>query len=225
MISPTFSTPSAAAQQRQLRRRRRTLQFTLKKKHFLDHDAQSLLASGESLFAKTKLELEALADELAPGKGVEAVARAIQENHPSSEQILSRLRPGHERGAGIRPRKEAGQLSRPRKSSTSSTRRCFAATRFPSPLIFRRRPKIPIRWAIIMSRQWRATIYCASTTTSVSKTPRSMRAIRGIICNFPSPIARPPPRLLPRLMNESSVFYEGWALYCEQLMQEQGFLK
>ncbi len=40
----------------------------LKKKHFLDHDAQSLLALGESLFAKTKLELEALADELAPGK-------------------------------------------------------------------------------------------------------------------------------------------------------------
>jgi uncharacterized protein (DUF885 family) len=30
---------------------------------------------------------------------------------------------------------------------------------------------------------------------------------------------------LPRLMNESSVFYEGWALYCEQLMHEQGFLK
>ena len=26
-------------------------------------------------------------------------------------------------------------------------------------------------------------------------------------------------------MNESSVFYEGWALYCEQLMQEQGFLE
>jgi uncharacterized protein (DUF885 family) len=26
-------------------------------------------------------------------------------------------------------------------------------------------------------------------------------------------------------MNESSVFYEGWALYCEQLMQEEGFLK
>jgi uncharacterized protein (DUF885 family) len=30
---------------------------------------------------------------------------------------------------------------------------------------------------------------------------------------------------LPRLMNESSVFYEGWALYCEQIMKEQGFLK
>jgi len=28
---------------------------------------------------------------------------------------------------------------------------------------------------------------------------------------------------LPRLLNPSATFYEGWALYCEQLMQEQGF--
>lgn len=29
---------------------------------------------------------------------------------------------------------------------------------------------------------------------------------------------------LPRLVNSSATLYEGWALYCEQLMQEQGFL-
>jgi len=29
---------------------------------------------------------------------------------------------------------------------------------------------------------------------------------------------------LPRLLNPSATLYEGWALYCEQLMQEQGFL-
>ncbi|MDH5764557.1 MAG: DUF885 domain-containing protein [Gammaproteobacteria bacterium] len=29
---------------------------------------------------------------------------------------------------------------------------------------------------------------------------------------------------LPRLLNPSSTFYEGWALYCEELMLEQGFL-
>src|SRR5262245_23766862 len=43
----------------------------LKKKHFLNHDAQSLLALGEDLFAKTKQELAALADQLAPGKDIE----------------------------------------------------------------------------------------------------------------------------------------------------------
>lgn len=31
-------------------------------------------------------------------------------------------------------------------------------------------------------------------------------------------------RSLPRLLNASASLYEGWALYCEQLMHEQGFL-
>ena len=35
----------------------------LKKKHFLDHDAASLLALGESLFVKTKQELESIAED------------------------------------------------------------------------------------------------------------------------------------------------------------------
>ena len=32
-------------------------------------------------------------------------------------------------------------------------------------------------------------------------------------------------RSLPRLLNPSATLYEGWALYCEALMQEQGFLE
>lgn len=32
-------------------------------------------------------------------------------------------------------------------------------------------------------------------------------------------------RSLPRLINSSATLYEGWALYCEQLMAEQGFLQ
>jgi uncharacterized protein (DUF885 family) len=32
-------------------------------------------------------------------------------------------------------------------------------------------------------------------------------------------------RSLPRLINISATLYEGWALYCEQLMAEQGFLQ
>jgi uncharacterized protein (DUF885 family) len=33
-----------------------------------------------------------------------------------------------------------------------------------------------------------------------------------------------PANSLPRLLNPSATMYEGWALYCEDLMQEQGFL-
>src|SRR4029077_485123 len=64
----------------------------LKKKHFLAHDAQTLLALGESLFTKTKQELAALAEELAPGKGIEVAARRIQDNYPSMDEVLSAYR-------------------------------------------------------------------------------------------------------------------------------------
>ena len=60
----------------------------LKKKHFLDLDAQRLLTFGEDLFSQTKRELMALAEELAPGRSVEEVARTIQDDHPNSEEIL-----------------------------------------------------------------------------------------------------------------------------------------
>ncbi|MGH7871606.1 MAG: DUF885 family protein, partial [Candidatus Binatia bacterium] len=60
----------------------------LTKKHFLNHDAASLLALGEDLFARTKEELESIAAELAPGKGIEAVAKDIQERHPSIDEVL-----------------------------------------------------------------------------------------------------------------------------------------
>ncbi len=33
-----------------------------------------------------------------------------------------------------------------------------------------------------------------------------------------------PANSLPRLLNASATLYEGWALYCEDLMQDQGFL-
>ncbi|MFQ5903923.1 MAG: DUF885 family protein, partial [Candidatus Binatia bacterium] len=60
----------------------------LKKRHFLTHDAHTLLALGESLFDNTKKELAALADEISPGKSIQEVALSIQENHPSESEIL-----------------------------------------------------------------------------------------------------------------------------------------
>src|SRR5713226_7516240 len=63
-------------------------QLLLKKRHFLSHDAESLLALGEKLFAETKNELAALAEKISPGKTIEEVALKIQEQHPSSNELL-----------------------------------------------------------------------------------------------------------------------------------------
>jgi len=196
----------------------------LKKKHFLEHDAHSLLALGESLLAKTKLELEALADELAPGKGVETAARAIQENHPSSDAILS---------VYDQAMRAAREFVREKKLVSFPAREELHVVHTP---VFRRH-EIPFAAYLSPSPQdpdqvgyyyvtpvssddlLREHNYVGLENTSVHE------SYPGHHLQFSIANCTPTAATLPRLMNESSVFYEGWALYCEQLMQEQGFLK
>ena len=125
----------------------------LKKKHFLNHDAQSLLALGETLFAKTKQELAALADELAPGKDIEEVARKIQDNHPPIDQILSAYQKAMESAREFVREKQL--VSFPPKEElhvvhTPEFRRHEIPFRR---ILCLRRPKIPIKSAITTSRR------------------------------------------------------------------------
>jgi uncharacterized protein (DUF885 family) len=196
----------------------------LKKKHFLNHDAQSLLALGEELFARTKQELAGLANELAPGKGIEDVARKIQNNHPPIDQIL----PVYQRAmeAAREFAREKKLVSFPPKEElhvvlTPEFRRHeipFAAYLSPS-------PKDPDQIGyyyvtpvtdddLLREHNW-----VGLENTSVHE------SYPGHHLQFSVANSIPAASTLPRLMNESSVFYEGWALYCEQLMQEEGFLK
>ena len=196
----------------------------LKKKHFLDLDAQSLLALGESLFEKTKKELAALAEELASGKEIEEVARRIQENHPSVDEVLSAYHSAMESAREFVRQKQL--VSFPPKEElhvvpTPEFRRHeipFAAYLSPS-------PKDPNQVGyyyvtpvtdddLLREHNW-----VGLENTSVHE------SYPGHHLQFSVANSIPAASTLARLMNESSVFYEGWALYCEQLMQEQGFLK
>lgn len=196
----------------------------LKKKHFLDHDAQSLLALGESIFVKTKQELECLAEELAPAQGVEAAAKSIQERHPSSDEILPAYQKAMEAGRDFVKAKQL--VSFPPKEElhvvyTPEFRRHeipFAAYLSPS-------PKDPDQVGyyyvtpVTSDDLLREHNWTGLENTSVHE------SYPGHHLQFSVANSIPAASTLPRLMNESSVFYEGWALYCEQLMQEQGFLK
>jgi uncharacterized protein (DUF885 family) len=196
----------------------------LKKKHFLNHDAQSLLALGEDLFAETKQGLAALAGELAPGKDIEEVARKIQDNHPPIDQILSAYQKAMESAREFVREKQL--VSFPPKEElhvvhTPEFRRHeipFAAYLSPS-------PKDPDQVGyyyvtpvtdddLLREHNW-----VGLENTSVHESYPGHHLQFSVANSIAAASA------LPRLMNESSVFYEGWALYCEQLMQEQGFLK
>jgi uncharacterized protein (DUF885 family) len=196
----------------------------LRKKHFLDHDAGALLQLGEDLFAKTKRELTELTEELAPGKNIEEAARAIQQNHPAGDEVLFAYQKAME--AAREFVKEKHLASFPPKEElhivhTPEFRRHeipFAAYLSPS-------PKDPNQVGyyyvtpvndddLLREHNW-----VGLENTSVHE------SYPGHHLQFSIANSIPAASTLPRLMNESSVFYEGWALYCEQLMQEQGFLK
>jgi uncharacterized protein (DUF885 family) len=196
----------------------------LRKKHFLELDAQALLTLGENLFSQTRQELLALAEELAPGKGIEEVARTVQDDHPASEEILPAYQKAMQSArqfvkdknlVSFPPREELHVVHTPEFRRHEIP---FAAYLSPS-------PKDPNQVGyyyvtpvtdddLLREHNW-----VGLENTSVHE------SYPGHHLQFSVANSIPAASTLPRLMNESSVFYEGWALYCEQLMQEQGFLK
>jgi uncharacterized protein (DUF885 family) len=196
----------------------------LRKKHFLDHDAASLLRLGEELFARTKRELSEITAEIAPGKTIEEAARSIQENHPAADGILSAYQKAME--AAREFVREKDLVSFPAKEKlhvvhTPEFRRHeipFAAYLSPSP---KDADQVGYYYVTPVSDDdlLREHNWVGLENTSVHE------SYPGHHLQFSIANCTPTAATLPRLMNESSVFYEGWALYCEQLMQEQGFLR
>lgn len=196
----------------------------LRKKHFLDHTAESLLALGEDLFAKTKQALTALAEELSPGATIEEVTRRIQNNHPGIEEVLPAYQKAMEAARAFV--KENELVSFPPAEElhvvpTPEFRRHeipFAAYLSPSP---KDPNQVGYYYVTPVSDDdsLREHNWVGLENTSVHE------SYPGHHLQFSVANSLPAASTLPRLMNESSVFYEGWALYCEQLMEEQGFLK
>jgi len=195
----------------------------LKNKHFLDHDAQSLLALGENLFATTKRELTALAEDMAPGRGINEAAQRIQDKHPSKDEVLSAYRKAMGAARGFV--RERNLVSFPPNEElhvvhTPEFRRHeipFAAYLSPSP---KDPHQVGYYYVTPVSEDdlLREHNWVGLENTSVHE------SYPGHHLQFSVANTIPAAATLPRLMNESSVFYEGWALYCEQLMQELGFL-
>ncbi len=196
----------------------------LGKKHFLHYDAASLLRLGQDLFAEVKRQLSEITAEIAPGKSIEEAALSIQENHPASDGILAAYQKAMEAARQFVREKEL--VSFPPKEElhvvhTPEFRRHeipFAAYLSPS-------PKDPNQVGyyyvtpVADDELLREHNWVGLENTSVHE------SYPGHHLQFSVANSLPAASTLPRLMNESSVFYEGWALYCEQLMQEQGFLK
>ena len=110
----------------------------------------------------------------------------------------------------------------PTSGSTSSRRPSTSATSSRSRPTSSRRSSTRTRRASTSSRRRSATTRtrCASTTTARSATPASTRRTPATTSSCRSAVEHPS---LTRLLTDAPEFVEGWGMYSEQMMREQGF--
>lgn len=195
----------------------------LQYRHFLTADADALHAFGVELFARTEHELKEVAEALAPGVGIAALTGRIQSEHPTFDGLLSAYRQQME--AARRFVRERGLVTLPEREQLAVVDTPvflrhvipFAAYHAPPPADAAQQGYFYVTPAAD-EEQLAEHNFASLMLTCVHE------AYPGHHLQFVTANLQPAARTLPRLLNPSSTLYEGWALYCEQLMLEQGFL-
>lgn len=201
----------------------RYFQHLLQRRHFLDLDADEMHRFGTALVAQTERELRDACRALAGNDDVAALSRRIRAAHPPAARLLDVYR---EQMAAAR------EFVRDRALVGLPAGEQLAVVETP---VFLRHliPFAAYREPAPNDREQRGYYYVTPALTEETLAEHSEIGIMhtcvheawpGHHLQFVTANLSPTAHSLPRLLNASATLYEGWALYCEQLMQEQGFL-
>jgi uncharacterized protein (DUF885 family) len=192
--------------------------------HFLDISADELHQFGADLFKQTEAELKQLTEELAGSEDIEEALAGIRHDHPKggSEDLLNAYRQRMKAAHDFVNEHQLVSVPKTQALKVIDTPEFlrhqipFAAYEEPSYKDPEQRGYYyvtPVKSeGHLLEHNW----------TSIDLTCVH-EAFPGHHLQFVT-ANRNPENSLPRLLNASATMYEGWALYCEDLMQEQGFL-
>lgn len=202
---------------------REVFDLTLRHRHFLDLDADRLHNMGQRLFARTAVELRTATRELRNDEDIAAVTAALHRRHPPAEALLSHYREGMQAAREFVVAHELVSLPEHEELRVVETP-VFLRHQIPFAAYLEPQPRDP--------RQ-RGYYYVTPAGDQAALGEHNVVSLRhtcvheawpGHHLQFVTANSRPAASTLPRLLNPSATLYEGWALYCEQLMQEEGFL-
>ncbi len=192
--------------------------------HCLDLDADQLHAFGEKLFNETREQLEVLSRELPGEHSIESQLSRIRENHPQYDNnvLLDAYR---------NRMKAAFDFVRDKQLVTMPESQSLKVVETPVFL----RHEIPFAAydePTYSDPEQRGYYYVTPVRSQGHMLEHNWISI-DLTCvheAFPghhlqfATANQNPRNSLPRMLNASATLYEGWALYCEDLMHEQGFL-
>jgi uncharacterized protein (DUF885 family) len=194
----------------------------LQENHFLDVDAEQMLVFGEKLFAETESELMAQAESMQKGAGIGMLLQQIREKHPDPAQLLDsyrkRMREAHkwllEHDLVSLP--ETGSLHIQETPAFLRPMIPFAAYEPPVPVDKKQRGLYYITTSDDEALLSEHNLYSIDLTSVHESYPgHHLQFVTANIHHADN---------MTRSVHASASMYEGWALYCEDLMQEQGFL-
>jgi uncharacterized protein (DUF885 family) len=202
--------------------------YILAKRWYMKDDAAALLAKGQKTFADTEAELTALAQKMKRGATWVEVYESLKDDHPPADRIKDEYQAQMEAAQAYLKAHRIVTLPAGERVTTIDTppamRRSSPFGTFSSvgPLdtsLHGRLVLTPIE----------ATLTPEQRGERLRSHHRAWIPIIAVHEAYPGHHvaalkANENPRMLRRVVKES-IFSEGWGLYCEELMFEQGFLK
>lgn len=195
----------------------------LRWRHGLDVTPAQLRAFGEQLASRTGAELRAACRELAGSEELATVLEKVRAEHPMAEDLLAVYR--REMQAARAFVKQHGLVTLPARESLEVVETpVFLRHQIPFAAYCEPAPNDPAQRGYYYVTPPADAAELAEHDTAGLMHTCVHEAWPGHHLQFVTANQSPVARSLPRLLNASATLYEGWALYCEQLMHEQGFL-
>ncbi len=208
---------------------RQLFETLLRENHMVDWDADWLLAKGHELYESTLSEMETLARKIDPTKSAKELVEEIKAHHPSAEALLDIYRDAMKRARDFVVAHDLVTIPANEELKIVET-----------PLFLRNQ----IPYAAYMSpgllEEVQQGIFVVTPVNPDDPPEKQEEKLRGHgYDDLPVTAlheAYPGHHLqltvanlnksLPRLFGGflSSLFIEGWAFYCEEMMEQQGFI-
>lgn len=190
--------------------------------HFLDVDAKEMLDFGEKLFAATEADLKAQAESMQSGADIRVLLKKIGEQHLKPEKILDTYRKRMREAFKWLQKHDLVTLPETESLHIQNTPEFlkplipFAAYEPPMPLDKKQRGLYYVTTSEDEALMAEHNQYSIDLTSVHESFPgHHLQFVTANIHHADN---------MTRTVHASASLYEGWALYCEYLMQEQGFL-
>lgn len=195
----------------------------LRQRHFLDIDADTLYALGERLFEETLTALKSVTRTLRGDEDITAMQQVLAQRFPAPQNLLETYRSAMGEARAFVA--SQGLVSLPQTESLNVIDTpAFLRHQIPFAAYVEPTPGDPGQ---------RGLYYVTPPADEAARAEHNGLGLRhtsvheawpGHHLQFVTANSRDASRSLPRVLNPSATLYEGWALYCEALMVEEGFL-